>query len=200
MVYTNTMAAQPKHDFCTADEYLMRERTASYKSEFFKGEIFAMAGASNNHNIIVGTLVGEIYSFLKGKSCTVYPSDMRLHIPANSLYTYPDVMVVCGKKEFLEDASMDTLKNPMLIIEVLSESTESYDRGNKFRLYRDIPSLQEYVLVSSEIRHSLEKFSKNTNGIWEFTDTTDLKNGFLHLQSIDFDLYMRDVYAQVETM
>jgi Uma2 family endonuclease len=192
------MAAQPKIDYITAAEYLAMERKADYKSECFKGEVFAMAGASNNHNIVVSELIFLLRNFLKGKSCTVYPSDMRVHIPENSLFTYPDVMVVCGKKKFLEDTDLDTILNPVLIVEVLSDSTESYDRGKKFELYRGLPSLKEYVLVSSSKRYSIERFFLNSQGVWEFADSQDLKDGFVSLQSIGLDLYLKDVYADIE--
>lgn len=192
------MAAQPTTDYLTAAEYLAQEREANHKSEFFKGEVFAMAGASNNHNIVVSEIIYLLKDFLKGISCTVYPSDMRLHVRANTLFTYPDVMVVCGKKEFLPDTALDTLTNPVLVIEVLSDSTEKYDRGKKFELYRGLPSLREYVLVSSAGRHSIERFFLTQEGTWEFADSQDLENGFVFLQSIGLDLYLKEVYADIE--
>ncbi len=192
------MAAQPKTDFFTAAEYLAMEREADHKSEFFKGEVFAMAGASNNHTIVTGNIFVGIGLSLKGKSCRAYTSDMRLHIPENSLFTYPNVMVVCGKKEFLKDTDLDTILNPVLIVEVLSDSTESYDRGKKFELYRGLSSLREYVLVSAVKRYSIERFFLNGQGIWEFADSQDLENGFVTLQSIGLDLYLKNVYADIE--
>ncbi len=174
----------------TEEQYLELERQAPYKSEFYQGEIFAMAGASRNHNRINENLSGEFYSFLKNKPCRNYSRDLRLHIPLNSLYSYPDLMVVCGKEHFLPDAIMDTLLNPILIAEVLSDSTEGYDRaecrpGDKFRLYRDIPSLREYVLVNSQKRYGVEKFYKNDQDIWELSDSQDLESGFIHLKTLD---------------
>jgi len=192
------MAAQPKTDFISAADYLISERKADHKSEFFRGEVFAMAGASNNHNIVVSELIYLLRTFLKGKSCTVYPSDMRLHIPANTLFTYPDVIVVCGKKEFLEESTLDTILNPVMVVEVLSDSTESYDRGKKFELYRSVPSLQEYVLVSSAGRYSVERFYLNRQGIWEFADSQDMENGSVTLQSIGMNIHLKDVYADIE--
>jgi Uma2 family endonuclease len=129
-------------------EYLELEREAEYKSEYFRGEIFAMTGAGHNHNRIVENLTFEIGSFLKGKSCRTFSNDMRLHIPQNGLYTYPDVVIVCGKNEFLDDKK-DNLVNPNVIIEVLSPSKSFYDRGEKFHFYRSIPSLSEYVVIDS---------------------------------------------------
>lgn len=188
------MTAIPKTKI-SPEEYLHLERTSKDKHEFFKGEIFAMAGAGNNHNIITANLIITIGSFLKGKSCTIYPSDMRLHIPENGLYTYPDLMVVCGPKSFL-DEKKDTILNPVLIVEVLSPGTESYDRGDKFRFYRSIASLQEYLLVDSR-QYNVEKYVKNELGEWVLSDSQDLQSSIL-LSSIGYTLALQDVYAQVE--
>ena len=190
------MAVQPKA-YLTSEEYLETERTATYKSEYYQGEVFAMAGAGNNHNIITSNLIISIGSFLRGKGCTVYPSDMRLHIPENGLYTYPDVMVTCGKKEFL-DEKKDTLTNPVLVVEVLSNSTESYDRGRKFGFYRSIPTLREYLLVDSQ-RVSAERYLKNESGIWELHDSPGL-GGALRLDSIDCELLLSDLYEGTEDL
>lgn len=122
---------------------------------------------------------------------------MRLHIPENSLYTYPDVMVVCGQKRFLDDKK-DTILNPVLIVEVLSPNTEAYDRGEKFRLYRGIPLLQEYLMVDSR-RYAIEKYRKNEEGYWVLSEAQDLQAS-INLSGIDFNLALQDVYAQVEDM
>lgn len=182
----------------TAEEYLTQERRAEYKSEFFQGEIFAMAGASRAHNVLVSRLLGEMYAHVKSnrKPCMVYPSDMRLHIPENSLYTYPDLMVVCGKEYFL-DSESDTLLNPVLIVEVLSKSTEAYDRGDKFRLYRSIDSLQEYLLVDTK-KISAEVHRKNAEGFWLLASESQSLAEPVHLQTIDLQLNMADVYDGVE--
>jgi Uma2 family endonuclease len=190
------MAVQSKA-YLTSEEYLETERAATYKSEYYQGEIFAMAGAGNNHNIITANLTGMLYGFLRGKGCTVYPSDMRLHIPENGLYTYPDVMVICGKKEFLDDKK-DTMTNPVLVVEVLSESTESYDRGRKFGFYRSIPPLREYLLVDSQRIHA-ERYLKNESGIWELHDSSGLE-GHLHLSSVNFDLPLAELYEGTEDL
>jgi Uma2 family endonuclease len=188
------MSAIPKTKI-SPEEYLVLERNSPEKNEFYRGEIFAMAGAGNNHNIIIGNIIGEMHAFLKGKGCTVYPSDMRLHIPENSLYTYPDVMVVCGPKQFL-DEKKDTLLNPSIIVEVLSPNTEGYDRGEKFRLYRSIASLQEYIMVDSR-SYTLEKYARNAAGSWVLTDAQGLQANIL-LQTIEYSLKLEDVYAGVE--
>src|ERR1700750_1609066 len=123
------MSTQPNR-YLTPEEYLSIERKAEGRSEYLKGEMFAMVGASRAHNLIVTNLTRELSQQLKGKPCEVYPNDMRVRIPAMGLYTYPDVVVACGTPLF-EDDHVDTLLNPTLIVEVLSESTESYDRGKK---------------------------------------------------------------------
>jgi len=122
------------------EEYLRLERQAEYKSEYLNGEIFAMSGASREHNLIAGNIVAELNQQLRAKPCEVYPSDMRLKVTATGLYTYPDVMVVCGEPKF-EDKYVDTLLNPTLIVEVLSQSTERYDRIAKTSYYRTLDSL-----------------------------------------------------------
>ncbi len=188
------MSALPKTQL-TAEDYLIQERLAEYKSEFFRGEVFAMAGASRAHNVLVGRLMGELYSHLKRKSCTVYPSDMRLHIPENGLYTYPDLMVVCGREYFLDDES-DTLLNPVLIVEVLSKSTEAYDRGDKFRLYRGIGSLQEYLLVDTK-KVSAEVHRKNADGFWLLASESQSLAQPVHLETVGMDLNMNDLYAGI---
>ncbi len=190
------MSAQPK-SLITSEAYLQTERAAEYKSEYYRGETFAMAGAGNNHNIITANLIGLFYGSLRGKGCTVYPSDMRLHIPETGLYTYPDVMVVCGKKEFV-DEKKDTLINPVLLVEVLSGSTESYDRGRKFGFYRSIPSLREYLLVDSQ-RIVAEKYLKNESGLWELHESPGL-SGVVQLTSIRFDLPLQQVYEDTEEL
>lgn len=119
----------------TEDEYLELERKAEFKSEYYAGEIFMMAGAKEHHNLILWNLLGEIHALFKKRPCKAYPSDMRVKVSESGLYTYPDISIVCDKAEFL-DENNDTLLNPIVIIEVLSESTESYDRGKKFEFYR----------------------------------------------------------------
>lgn len=155
------MSAQPQKHY-TPEEYLELEREADYKSEYYQGEIFAMAGAGRYHNRIVENLSIEIGTFLKKKLCRTYSSDQRIHIPANGLYTYPDLLIVCGKDQLL-DEKKDTILNPKAIVEVLSESTEAYDRGEKFHFYRSIPTLDEYILIDSR-RIAAEVFQKNQQG------------------------------------
>jgi Uma2 family endonuclease len=190
------MSAIPK-TFISEESYLEEERKALNKSEYYKGEIFAMAGATTNHNAIVASLIGELYAFLKGKSCKVYPSDLRVYNSANGLYTYSDVTIVCGKEEYL-DEEFDTLLNPTVLIEVLSASTENYDRGTKFKLYRSIPSLKNYILVSST-EYAAEIYTRKENDNW-LLNTTKEKDGRLHISALDFDLSLSDIYAQVDDL
>src|ERR1700757_5307277 len=138
------MSSQVEPQYTVA-EYLALERKAEYKSEYFDGEIIAMTGASEKHNLIVTNVIGELRQGLKERPCRVYPSDMRVKIPRTRTYVYPDVIVVCEEPKF-DDDYRDTLLNLLLIVEFLSESTESYDRGRKFIQYRKIDSLSEYIL------------------------------------------------------
>ncbi len=150
--------------FVTPEQYLEIERKAEYKSEYHSGQMFAMAGASREHNLITTNVVGELRSFLRGRPCEIYPSDMRVLVSATGLYTYPDVSVTCGEPEFL-DGSLDVLLNPLVVVEVLSPSTESYDRGAKFALYQRLPSLQEYLLVSQNVPQ-VERYARQPDGRW----------------------------------
>ena len=137
-----------------------------------------------------------LYNFLKGKSCSVFPSDIRVHNILNGLYTYPDVTILCGKEEYLDD-QFDTLLNPTVIFEVLSGSTEDYDRGTKFKLYRSIPSLQNYVLVSST--ELLAEVYTRSGDSWILT-TSKTKEEHIHISAIGYDLALADVYAQVSEL
>ncbi|MCE7058782.1 Uma2 family endonuclease [Dyadobacter sp. CY343] len=180
----------------SAEEYLELERAADYKSEYYRGEIFAMAGAGRNHNRIKENLSGEVYIALKGKSCQSFSSDMRVHIPENTLYTYPDLVILCGKPEFL-DQQTDTLLNPSVIIEVLSSGTGEYDRGQKFHLYRSIPSLVEYVLIDSR-KLTAEVHRKADSGLWVLASEAYAIDEFIKISHIGLQLKMSDIYAQTD--
>ena len=145
------MATVPKPRYSVAD-YLAMERRSETRHEFYAGEIFAMGGASERHVLIVTNTVREMSSQLKKKPCKVYSNGLRVKVNSTGLYTYPDVAVVCGEAQF-DDQHFDTLLNPKVIIEVLSESTEAYDRGKKFEHYRKIESLTDYVLISQDAHH-----------------------------------------------
>lgn len=179
----------------TQSEYLEQERKADFKSEYYKGEIFAMSGASLRHNRITTNFIVFLGLKLKGKSCQPYGSDLRLHIPDNTLYTYPDITVVCGKEELL-DQNFDTLLNPVFIAEILPPSTLSYDTGNKFTLYRSIASLKEYWTISS-LEYRLQKFVKNeSNNTWILSETTDPSDSMV-LESLGLTVSMTDLYEGV---
>lgn len=175
-------------------DYLELERKALHKSEYYKGEIFARAGASINHNKIVASILGAISQHLKGKKCSYFPSDLRVYNAENTLYTYPDVIIVCRKEEYLDD-KFDTLLNPTVIFEILSPATEDYDRGTKFKLYRTIPSLQNYILVNST-ELAAEVYTRS-NDKWILSTTKD-KNDSVYISAINYNLLLSDVYGQIE--
>jgi len=177
------------------EEYLALERQAQCKSEYYAGEVFAMAGASRWHNLIVTNVLREISLQLKGRPCTTYPSDMRVKISPTGLYTYPDVTVVCGAAQF-EDTQQDTLLNPTLIVEVLSESTEAYDRGGKFAHYRKLASLLEYVLIAQTKPH-IEHYIRQPDNRWLLEEAESL-HGTIHLPAIDCHLPLAEVYDKVD--
>ncbi|MGL4420841.1 MAG: Uma2 family endonuclease [Gemmataceae bacterium] len=157
------MSAVQKQTY-TPEEYLRRERTAAFKSEFLHGEIFAMAGTSYEHVCINENLSGLLWNSLRGSGCRSLSQDLRVKVTPTGLYTYPDLLILCGEPQF-EDSQVDTLLNPSVIIEVLSPSTEGYDRGAKFHHYRTITSLKEYVLVSqTEMR--LELYTRQNDDSW----------------------------------
>jgi Uma2 family endonuclease len=179
----------------TEEEYLELERKAVLKSEYFKGEIFAMSGASLAHNKITMNFLGKLLIKLNAKTCQPYGSDLRLHIPSNSLYTYPDISVVCGKEQLL-DKNFDTLLNPVFIAEILSPSTADYDTGGKFALYRSIESLKEYWAVSS-FEYRLQKFVKDTsNNTWILSETIN-PNDSMTLESLGLTISMQELYEGV---
>jgi Uma2 family endonuclease len=189
------MTAQPATKI-TPQEYLTIERRSEIKSEYWNGELFAMAGATEAHNVIVWNAGAELRTQLKERPCKAYPNDMRVRIPRSPSYKYPDIAVVCGKAEF-EDEHCDTLLNPVLIIEVLSSSTEAYDRGVKFEEYRTIASLQEYVLIRQD-RPFIEQYRRQENTpFWLFSDAAGLE-AVIELQSIGCTLSLAEVYEKVD--
>ncbi len=176
------------------EEYLRLERQSEYKSEYVNGEIFAMTGASRKHNLVAGNIFRELSQQLKSRQCEAYVGDMRVKVTATGLYTYPDVVVVCGEPKF-EDKYVDTLLNPTLLVEVLSPSTERYDRIAKSSYYRTLDSLAEHLLVAQdEVR--LEQYVKQSNGQWLLFESSSLDN-VVELQSIGCSLALGDVYDKV---
>jgi Uma2 family endonuclease len=187
------MSSQIK-PFISPAEYLALERQAEYKSEYLNGDIFAMTGASRKHNLITGNMSAEFVRQLKGRSCEAYSSDMRVKVTATGLYTYPDVVVVCGEPQF-EDDFVDTLLNPTVLVEVLSTSTERYDRIAKSSYYRTLDSLAEHLLVAQD-KHRVEQYVRQPDGQWLLFDYRSLDNT-VELKSIDCSLALRDIYDKV---
>ena len=180
--------------YVSPDEYLRLERQAEYKSEYLNGEMFAMSGASRQHNLITVNIARELSQQLKGRPCEAYTTDMRVKVRSNTFYTYPDVIVVCGEPQF-EDKEVDTLLNPTLLVEVLSQSTERYDRIAKTSYYRTIDSLQEHLLVAQhEVR--VEQYLRQPDGQWSQTQYIS-PDDVVQLASIDCSLRLSDVYDKI---
>jgi len=189
------MTAQPQSQVgLSPEEYLARERQAEIKSEYYDGEVFAMSGASRPHNLIVTNLVRDISLQLRDRDCEVYSSDMRVKVDPTGLYTYPDVVVVCGEPVF-EDEQVDTLLNPTWLVEVLSTSSEACDRGKKFEHYRKLETLQGVALVAQDEAHA-ERFARQPDGQWLLGEASGL-DAALHLESIDVTLPLADIYDKV---
>ena len=178
----------------TVDEYLELEEKAEFKSEFVNGDIIPMAGATANHNILTAKFLARILLALEDLDYAVFMNDMRLWMPDQERYTYPDVMVVKGQPIFT-DEKQTGITNPCLIVEVLSNSTGEYDRENKFKLYRSIPSFQEYILVE-QTSYGVEQYAKQTNGQWILDDYVG-ENAVLKLESVDFEISLMDLYKRV---
>ena len=186
-----SVAMQPRY---TPEEYLALERKADYKSEYANGQVIAMAGASRSHNLIAGNLYREVSQQLRGRPCEAYISDMCVKVSRTGLYTYPNVVVVYGEIHF-EDVHNDTLLNPTVIVEVLSASTEAYDRGEKFAHYRRLESLQVYLLVAQDkvrIEHYVRQGAQ-----WVLSEASTLDET-VQLASIGCDVALRDVYDKVQ--
>lgn len=188
------MSAIPKTKL-TPEEYLERERKSEERHEYFDGEIFAMSGAKRNHNKVATNVSGLIWQHLRSRDCESYSNDMRVFVPETGLYTYPDIVVVCGEPKFKDDV-FDTLLNPNLLIEVLSETTESYDRGRKFQHYRGIESLREYVLVAQD-EARIEKYVKQGDGFWLLSEAVGV-DAEIEFSSIECRVALREVYDKID--
>lgn len=175
-------------------EYLEMENEATEKHEYYKGEIFAMSGAKRAHNTICENLFYQLKHRLKGSPCQPHNSDTRIHIEKNTLFTYPDISVICGEMRSLYNDDMNFL-NPSIIFEVLSPSTKNYDRGEKFMLYRDVPTLKEYVIVDSEST-KVEAWHINNNGHWELTEYNSMENALI-LHTLNLSISLKDIYEGV---
>ena len=189
------MSTLPK-SFISEEKYLELDRAAEHKSEYYDGEMFAMAGAGMAHNQIVFNTSIAIGIQLRGKSCQGLPSDMRVRIGAAARYSYPDITVVCGKPQVLDNRK-DILLNPTVVIEVLSPSTADFDRSFKFVAYTAIPSLRQYVLIATD-RASIEVFTRQPDGLWSPPVKATQLDGSIELESVGCCLALADVYDRVE--
>ncbi|TKK68040.1 Uma2 family endonuclease [Ilyomonas limi] len=181
--------------YITEEEYLAMEEKSLEKHGYYQGEIFLMSGTKVPHNTISINLIRDVATHLKGKSCKPFHSGQRVYIEKNGLFTYPDIFIVCGKTETRKNDDWNIL-NPAVIIEMLSPSTKNYDRGDKFKLYRDLPTLKEYLLVDSE-SISVEAFFINKNNRWElkeYKNATDV----LRIETIQLSIPLTDVYERTE--
>ena len=188
------MGAVPKI-YLTPAEYLAFERQSEIKHEYFRGELFAMAGASRQHVRIAVNVTILLGNQLKRRGCDVFNSDMRVKVSPTGLYTYPDLVVVCGRPRF-EDRELDTLLNPTVVVEILSKSTEAYDRGEKFAQYRTLETLTDYLLISQD-RALVERFTRQESGLWLFSDSIGL-DAVMPIESIQCQLPLAEVYDRVE--
>jgi Uma2 family endonuclease len=185
-----------RHARFSVEEYLRLEAEAAEKHEYRDGEIVAMAGGSPQHSLIIANLIGEVRNRLKGSPCRVYDSNLRIRIPHSALYTYPDLSVVCGEPQFdPQDRRRTTILNPRVLFEVLSEGTEAYDRGDKFRRYLEIESLQEYVLLSQSSPFAAS-YLRRGDGSWLFTPAAGL-GAVIKLQSVEIELPLAEAYAGI---
>ncbi|MGA2498985.1 MAG: Uma2 family endonuclease [Tepidisphaeraceae bacterium] len=181
----------------TVTDYLQLERSARERHEYRDGEILLMAGGTADHSLILVNVIGELRNRLKGKPCRAYESNLRIRIARTVLYTYPDISVICGPRQpDPGDPSGETMTNPRLIVEVLSPSTEAYDRGEKFDHYRKLDSLQEYVLVSQSTPR-IETFLRQPEGNWLLTPVSGLTS-IAKLRSLEVELPLAEVYAGIE--
>jgi len=181
--------------YITPEEYLERERKAETKSEYLRGEVFAMAGGSLNRAVIIGNVSGELRQKLKQHPCRTVSSEARLAVATAGLYTYPDVMVICGDPVFV-DNRQDTIANPLLLVEVLSDSTKNYDRGQKFQYYRSLSSLMEYLTVAQDEMH-IEQYARQASGQWLLTEYSDAV-AIVNLPSLQIELRISDIYEKVD--
>ena len=189
------MGLPQRQPVLTPAEYLRRERAAEYRSEYFAGEMFAMAGGSLRQSLIKMNVGGELRAALKGRPCLACDSDLRIKVAVSGLYTYPDASVICEPVEF-DDEQRDTVLNPVLLVEVLSPSTEAYDRGKKFEHYRRIPSLREYLLVAQDAPH-IEHFLRNDDQTWTLTEVSGLE-ATLTLPTLGIQLPLREIFDKID--
>ena len=189
------MSAIRKKKKLTEDEYLVLENEAEFRSEFYDGEMFAMSGASFPHNVLQINLIAELHLRLKGGKCKVFGSDLRVKVKRTGLYTYPDVVIACDP-ELEKKLGVETLLNPRIVFEILSKSTEGYDRGTKFQQFQRLPSVKEYVLVSQD-RMVIERYVRRPDETWNLKTFDDPKGSF-SLTTVKVRIPLADIYRGVE--
>jgi Uma2 family endonuclease len=194
VTFRSMSAVQPARRLTEA-EYLEIERAAEFKSEFFDGEMFAMAGGKPRHSQIAVNLAGELRNHLKGRDCVVYNAYLRIKVEATGLLTYPDLSVICGPLKLMERTD-DTVVNPTVIVEVLSDSTEGYDRGKKFEQYRQIPSLRAYLLVA-QYEPRVEQFLRQPGGQWVLSEAVGVDSA-MEVPALGLSISLSEVYAKVD--
>ncbi|MGB3535835.1 MAG: Uma2 family endonuclease [Microcoleaceae cyanobacterium] len=179
----------------TPEEYLILEEQSETRNEYHDGEIVPMSGGTVNHNSIIVNLVAFLKFAFRGQNKSLFTSDVRLWIPESNRYTYPDVQIICGEVAYHENRK-DTIINPTVIIEVLSQSTEAYDKGDKFKYYRSIPSFQEYIIIN-QYQCEVEQYVKTENNKW-LVSYLESEEAVLSLNSVEFEISLRDIYEGVE--
>ncbi len=189
------MQQAEKKQYFSHEEYFDMEEAAEYKSEYYHGEIFAMSGASFSHNIIAGNTFASLHTSLRNSECTVFTSDMKIQVDEDRHYTYPDISIACGDIEFAKNRN-DTIINPIVIFEVLSESTMNYDRGAKFAAYKNISSLKDYILIDQYTCH-VEYFHKNEAGKWSLDEFKN-QNDTFKIKSLDIEIVLDTIYNRVK--
>ncbi len=189
------MAAVPKPRRLTVAEYFAIEELANWKSEFFDGEMFAMAGASREHNAVSSNLFSKLAVAFDGGPCRLFAADQRVKVDQTGLYCYPDLLIVCDEPAYAAE-NRNTLTNPKVVIEVLSDSTERYDRTTKFRHYKALPSVTEYLLVAQD-EPLVERFVRQPDGVWGQADFVGL-DATLVLATVPASVPLADVYRGVE--
>ena len=187
------MPAVPKLDYLTPEEYLAIERHAEYKSEYVDGVMYAMAGGSPRHNLVSGSIHTLINVHLWESPCKVFNSEMKVRVPSSRKYHYPDVTIVCEKPEYADDEK-DVLLNPLLIVEVLSKSTQGYDKGKKFLYYQEIDSFREYLLVAQD-QPVVQHYVRQPDGSWIYKKIEGMEQG-VQLATINFQLKLKDIYVK----
>ena len=180
----------------SSNAFLDWERKQEYKHEYINGEVFAMPGASINHNRIASNIIIDVGSFLKDKSCDIFGSDLRIAVKSKNSFFYPDVVIACDELEFEESLIKDTVKNPSIIFEILSTSTEDYDNGKKLMFYMQIESLQQCIIIDSKKIH-LRIITRKEEGTWKFVELSSVSDKLL-LESINFEIAVAGLYRGVK--